>query len=100
MPILRFLGLLLDLLFYPLRVLRRGRVVPEGTFITLEVDGGVADVVAKPRFWELRAKKALSLNDVREIVDHVIADARVRGLVVTIKSLGAGMATSFADKCP
>jgi protease-4 len=96
MPILRFLGFLLDLLLYPLRALKRGRVVPEGTFITLEVDGAVTDMVARPRFWELRKKRALSLNDVREIVDHAIADVRVRGLVITIKSLGAGMASSVS----
>jgi protease-4 len=96
MPVLRFLGFLLDLLFYPLRALRRGRVVPEGTFITLKIDGAVMDVLARPRFWELRARKAISLHDVREIVDHVIADDRVRGLVVTIKSLAAGMASAVS----
>jgi protease-4 len=96
MPLLRLLGLLIDLLLYPLRLWKRGRVVAEGTFVTLEVDGAVTDMVAKPRFWELRAKKALSLDDVRQIVDHAIADGRVRGLVLTIKSLGAGMASSMS----
>ncbi|MDB4935941.1 MAG: Protease [Labilithrix sp.] len=94
MPLLRFLGFLVDLLFYPIRALRRGRVVEEGTFITLKIDGAVTDVLARPRFWEIRAQKAISLHDVREIVDHVIADDRVRGLVVTLKSLAAGMATA------
>ena len=93
---MRLLGFLFDVLLYPLRAWKRGRVVAEGTFVTLEVDGAVADMVAKPRFWELRAKKALSLDDVRQIVDHVIADDRVRGLVLTIKSLGAGMASSMS----
>ena len=39
MPLLRFLGFVLDLLFYPLRALHRarGKVVPEGTFITLTI---------------------------------------------------------------
>jgi protease-4 len=96
MPVLRFLGFLLDLLFYPLRALRRGRVVAEGTFITLKIDGAVTDVLARPRFWEIRAHRAISLHDVREIVDHVIADNRVRGLVITLKSLVAGMATSVS----
>ena len=96
MPLLRFLGFLLDLLFYPLRALRRGKVVPEGTFLTLKIDGAVMDVLARPRFWEIRAQKAISLHDVRELVDHAIADPRVRGLLVTIKSLAAGMATSVS----
>lgn len=96
MPLLRFFGFLLDLLLYPLRALRRGKLVTEGTFLTLEIDGAVVDVVARPRFWEVRAQKATSLHDVRELVDHAIADPRVRGLLITIKSLAAGMATSMS----
>jgi protease-4 len=94
MPLLRLIGFLFDLLFYPFRALRRGRVVDEGTFVTLKIDGAVADVLAKPRFWELRAQKAISLHDVRELVDYVIGDPRVRGIVITIKSFAAGMATA------
>ena len=63
MPLLRLLGFLVDLLLYPLRVLRRGRLVPDGTFVTLVIDGAVADVLAKPRFWELRAQKAVMESD-------------------------------------
>lgn len=96
MPLLRLLGFLLDLLFYPLRALQRRRAVPEGAFVTVKIDGAVADMVAKPHFWELRKAKTVSLQDVSEIVDHVIADARVRGLILTIKSLAAGMATSVS----
>jgi protease-4 len=96
MPLLRLIGFLFDLLLYPIRALMRSRVVDEGSFITLEIDGAVADVLAKPRFWERRAQKATSLHDVREIIDHVIADARVRGIVVTIKQLGAGMASALS----
>ena len=96
MPLLRFFGFLLDLLFYPLRALWRGKLVPEGTFLVLEIDGAVTDVLARPRFWEVRAQKATSLHDVRKLVDHALADARVRGLLVTIKSLAAGMATSMS----
>jgi protease-4 len=96
MPLLRFLGFLLDVLFYPLRALRRDRLVAEGTFLTLKIDGAVVDVLSRPRFWEVRAQKAISLHDVRELVDHAIGDPRVRGLLVTVKSLGAGMATSMS----
>lgn len=96
MPLLRLLGFLLDVLLYPIRALRRGRVVADGTFITLRIDGAVADVLAKPRLWEVRAQRAVALQDVREMIDHVIADPRVRGMLVTIKSLAAGMATSVS----
>ena len=94
MPLLRLIGLLFDLLFFPLRALRRGRMVPEGTFVTLTIEGAVVDVLAKPRFWERRAQKATALHDVKQMVDFVIADPRVRGIVVTIKLLAAGMATA------
>ena len=94
MPLLRLIGFLFDLLLYPLRALRRRRMVPEGTFVTLTLEGAVVDVLAKPRFWERRAQKATSLHDVRQMVDFVIADPRVRGIVVTIKLLSAGMATA------
>ena len=96
MAVLRFLGFLFDLLLYPLRALKRGKMVEEGTFVAIKIDGTVADVLARPRFWELRAQKAISLHEVREIVDHVIADPRVRGIVVTLKSLSAGMASTMS----
>ena len=96
MPLLRLLGLLFDLLLYPLRALRRGRMVPEGTFVTLTIEGVVVDVIAKPRLWERRAQKAIALHDVRKIIDFVIPDPRVRGIVITIKLLSAGMATAVS----
>jgi protease-4 len=96
MPLLRLLGLLVDLLFYPLRALMRRRLVPEGTFVTLTIDGTVVDVIARPRFWERRAQRSISLHDLRQIVDFSIPDTRVRGIVVTIKSLAAGMATAVS----
>jgi len=96
MPLFRFIGWLLDLLLYPLRLLTSRRLVTEGTFIALKIDGAVADVLAKPRFWELRAQRSISLFDVQELVGYVIADPRVRGIVVTLKSLSAGMATAVS----
>lgn len=96
MPLLRLVGWLFDLILYPLRVLKARRLVADGTFIRLKIDGAVADVLPKPRFWELRAQKAISLFDVQELVDHVIADPRVRGIVVTLKSLSAGMASAVS----
>jgi protease-4 len=96
MLLVRLIGFLFDLLLLPLRALRRGRLVEEGTFVTLTIDGAVADMVAKPRLWEVRAQKALALHDVARIVDLVAADSNVRGLLVTIKDLSAGMATAVS----
>jgi protease-4 len=94
MLLLRLVGLLLDLLFFPLRALSLSRAVPDGAFLTLTIDGAVADVVARPRLFELqlRPQKAVSLHALSETVDLAIADRRVRGLVLTLKELRAGMA--------
>jgi len=94
MLLVRLLGLLFDILLLPLRLARRGKEAPEGSFVTLTIDGAVVDIVAPPRPWERRAQKATSLYDVEELVLHVARDARVRGLLVTVKSLAAGMASA------
>jgi len=92
MLLLRLIGLVFDVLLLPVRLLTRNRAVEEGSFISITVDGAVVDMVAKPRFWERRAKKALELHDLRELVEHANADPRIRGLLVTVKQLAAGMA--------
>jgi protease-4 len=92
MILLRLVGLVLDVLLLPLRALRRARAVPRGAFVEIVIDGAIADVVPKPRFWELRAQKATSLWAVARVVDEVIADPRVRGILLTIKELDCGMA--------
>ena len=57
MLLLRLLGFVLDLILYPLRALRRGKLVPEGTFLTLKIDGAVMDVIARPRFWRCARRR-------------------------------------------
>jgi protease-4 len=98
MVVLRLLGLLLDLLCLPLRLLRRARAVPRGAWLTVTIDGAVVDLVAPPgsllRRWQSRAQKAISLHRLDEVVTEMSGDARVKGLVVTIRSFGAGMAAA------
>ena len=97
MLLLRALGLLLDLLLLPLRVLARARAVRAGSWVTLTLDGGVADMVPPQPAWRLLAggrPRTTSLHAVCELVDGLVADPRVRGLVVTLKSFGAGMASA------
>ncbi len=95
MILLRLVGLLLDVVFLPLRLLRRAVAVKPGSFVALTIDGPVADVIPKRRFWERgREDKSTSLHALGELVDAVLGDARVRGIVVTIKRLDAGMASA------
>lgn len=96
---LRLLAVLFDLLLLPLRVLARARAVPKGAFLTLEIDGAVVDLAAPRRFLR-RPDRAVAIAEVRELATEATDDARVRGLVVTVTSLRAGMAavTSLRDQ--
>ncbi len=94
MIVVRLIGFFFDLLLLPLRLLRIGARVPEGTWLTVTIDGPVVDVVSKPRFWQVRAQKALSLHTLDELVTFLLAEPRVRGLLVTLRSMSAGMGTA------
>jgi protease-4 len=94
MIVLRLLGLVLDLLMLPLSLLRRGRIVRPGAWLEVTIDGPVVDVAGKPRLWQLRAQKALSLHWLDEVVEAAAKDRNVKGLLVTIRSLSAGMASA------
>lgn len=94
MLLLRLIGLVFDLLLLPLRLYVRARAVPKGAFVHLVIDGLVADVVAPPRLWEIRKQHATSLHAVARLVDEMAKDARVKGLVVTVKQLTCGMASA------
>jgi protease-4 len=96
MPLLRLLGFVFDLLLLPLRALRGRRVVPKGTFLTLAIDGGVVDILPARRFWEFREDKRVSLDELRETIDFFVVDPDVRGLLVTLTSLRAGISTCVA----
>lgn len=98
MVVLRLLGLLFDFIFLPLRLLRRRRAVPRGAWLSVTIDGAVTDLVAQPgslvRLWQSRAQKAISLHRLDEVVTMMSTDERVVGLLVTIRSLGAGMSAA------
>lgn len=105
MVLLRLVGLLVDVLLLPLRWLARRRAVRQGSYVSLVVDGALADMIAPAPAWRRfvsgRApKKTTSLHAVTELVDVLVGDARVRGLVVTLKHLSSGMAgaTSLRDQ--
>jgi protease-4 len=94
MVLLRLIALFFDLLLLPLRLFSRRRAIPKGAFLHVVIDGQVADVVPRPRFWQVRKQKATSLHALARTVDAMAKDARVKGLVVTIKQLSAGMAAA------
>lgn len=92
MLLLRLIGLVLDVLLLPLRLVTRRRAIKKGTFLHLVIDGQVADVVPRPRFWQVRRQKATSIHALARTVDAMTKDGRVKGIVITVKQLSAGMA--------
>lgn len=96
MILARLLGLLLRVLFYPFTLLRWRRAVRPGSFLTLEIDGAVADIHRPPALLDRFRKRPISLHAISEIVGVATGDPRVRGLVVTIRSFPRGMATAAA----
>ena len=73
------------------RFLGRAR---RGTYLLVEIDGAVEEVAPPPRWWPPQAARGLSLHALRELVDVAGRDPQVRGLVLTVKSMRAGFATS------
>src|SRR5690242_14403464 len=94
MVLLRLIGLFFDLLLVPLRLFTRRRAISRGVFLHLVIDGQVTDVVRPPRFWQLRRQKSTSLHALARTVDAMTKDPRVKGIVVTVKQLSAGMAAT------
>lgn len=94
MIVLRLIGLLFDLLLLPLRLVRLRRARRPGTWLTVTIDGPVVDVLGRPRFWQVRAHKALSLHVLDEVVTAMLRDPAVKGLIVTLRSMSAGMASA------
>jgi protease-4 len=86
------------LLFLPLKLLRRHWPMKKGTYVLLEIDGAVEDIVAPTRlidFAELGGKpKATSLHALRDLIDELTGDERVTGVIVILKSFRGGMATA------
>src|SRR3954451_25294339 len=94
MFLLRIIGALFDVLFLPLRLIARSRAASRRTWLLVTIDGPVVDVVGRPRFWKLRAQKSLSLHLLGEAITRMSADPRCEGLLVTLRSMGGGMAAA------
>lgn len=94
----RTLRFLAAVILLPLRRLARARAAPKGAFLTLEIDGAVVDVASPRPLWQrlLRGHqpRPVVLHDLAELVTAMRGDVRVRGLLVTIRALGPGMATA------
>lgn len=100
--IVAFVLNLLRLLLYPLHALRRRRAAPAGAWLTLRLDGPVADL-APPRLrWAIfrgLGRAPLSIARLRELTRAMAEDPHVKGLFLDVRSPSAGPAvlTSLRD---
>jgi protease-4 len=92
--VVRLVLLLGWLLALPWLLLRRFWPIGRGVFVLLEIDGPVVEVAPEQRFWQLAMPRAVSLRAMARLVDEIVADDRVRGLLVLHSSMRGGMATA------
>jgi protease-4 len=90
----RLLLNLVRLVLYPMRRVAARRAAPSGAYVALEIDGPVVDVTPKKKLWHLRRKAPTTLHGVAELVDAILADATCKGLILTLRSVHAGMASA------
>ena len=82
------------MLTLPGRLVRRFWRIARGSYVLVEIDGKVADFLREPRVWELAMPRGTSLNWIARLIDEVIKDDRLRGVVFMVKSFHGGMATA------
>ncbi len=93
---------LVSLLLWPLRALRRARAAPAGALVELTLSGRLLESPSRPRgrlerWLDLgrdrgRSRRA-SVFGVARLVDEIVADPKVAGLVVVWSEVEAGWAT-------
>jgi protease-4 len=96
MIVFRLLRALFALIFLPLRAWRRARAVPANAYVHLTIDGPLADIVSPRRLLGeiFRKKHTTGLHALAQLVDALVRDPRPRGIAVTIRAIGAGMASA------
>ena len=93
--IVAFVLNLLRLLLFPLHAFRRSRAAPKGAWLTLSLDGPVADLAPRPPRWSIFRRfrrQPLSIARLRELTRAMANDPRVRGLLLEVQSPAAGPA--------
>lgn len=86
---------LLRLLAFPLHAFRRARAAPKGAWLTLTLDGPVADLPPPKQRWSFLRRfrrPPLSIARLRELTRAMADDPRVRGLLLEVRSPAAGPA--------
>jgi protease-4 len=92
--LLRLIANFFALFLLPIRLLRRRRVIAPGGFVHVTIDGAVPDIVARPRLWERWRPHGVTTGGLLRLGREIAGDARVRGMLVTLRSFRGGMASA------
>ncbi len=90
---LRLVWFLSWIITLPWRVARRLVGVPRGSYLAVEIDGPIDEIPAPRRLWPLPGGRRFSVHALASLVDEVSKDARVQGLLVTVRSIRGGFAS-------
>jgi protease-4 len=68
--------------------------VPRGTYLLVEIDGVVDEIPRPARLWPPAPARPFSLHGLNRLVEEASRDARVRGIILVLKSMRGGFATA------
>jgi len=100
MIVLRLIGFVIRLAFLPLTAtwLWLRRRLPRNAWLQVDIEGSVTEFAprrpALPFLPFFQGQRGIALSAFHELVDRVAEEKRVRGVVIVLRSLGAGMATA------
>jgi protease-4 len=90
----RLLPLVIWILALPWLLLRRLVLrAPRGCHVVVEIDGAVEEIAPARRWWP-PTRRPFSVHALGRLVDQIAADPRVAGLILVIKSMRCGFATT------
>ncbi|HEX4514232.1 MAG TPA: S49 family peptidase, partial [Polyangiaceae bacterium] len=100
MIVLRFIGFVIRLALLPVTAtwLFLRRRLPRNAWLQVDIEGNVTEFAprraALPFLAMLQGQRGIALSAFHELVDRIAEEPKVRGVVIVMRSLGAGMATA------
>ena len=100
MIVLRLIGFVVRLALLPLTApwLFLRRRLPRNAWLQVDIEGSVTEFAPRrsvlPLLALLQSQRGIALSAFHELVDRVAKQPKVKGVVIILRSLGAGMATA------
>lgn len=101
MIVLRWIGFVIRLALLPVTATwlwMRRRLPPRNAWLQVDIEGSVTEFSprrsALPFLAMLQSQRGIALSAFHELVDRVAKEPKVKGVVIVVRSLGAGMATA------